>query len=527
LKSLPLDLADCFDVVKLDYVNAPSPQKQIILADLEHKGEKISEDRAEKVVDIVSRTREHSDVERGVSTRGMINYAHLLASFPELGVEQEERMLQDGALISLPHRLGLSPEVDLPGKREQIIHEVVDEVVGLKKAEEELVTISKEDILSLVEEIVKEDSFRIPLKYGAFDLLLKRIQNFPQSKLAQLYKEAREHLQELYPERYRADNVTEELLLEFEEERKRDERLKRLLEEEALVETLKLLEQTDILERSSTGWGLSQRGITFLLEKLTPKLAEDNYFYGYGKHSTGKKSALGEGKVIGSRHFRFGDRYRDISLKDTMREVIRNRREGIEREDIMVVTRDVRTKMNIVLLIDLSGTMRQLQKLWYAKQSAIVLTLATSRYGDNVGIVSFSNLADIVVDLSNNPYKVTRKVLDLELHENAFTNIGFGISKACILLAHHPKGKAKQHIILISDGDATAPHPSPPKYALRQAAAAARQGISISSVCIAQQTSNPELMRRIAKIGKGRTYCVGAEELTPTLLEEAVAARAA
>jgi len=189
----------------------------------------------------------------------------------------------------------------------------------------------------------------------------------------------------------------------------------------------------------------------------------------------------------------------------------------------MVETKDIRTRMNIVLLIDLSGTMRQLKKLWYAKQSAIALTLATSRYKDNVGVISFSNLADVVVDLSGNPHHVTRKVLDLELHENAFTNIGFGISKACTLLAHHPKGEAKQHIILISDGDATAPHPSPQRHALRRAAAARRRGITISSVCIAQQSSDLELMRRIATVGKGRIYYVGAEDLPSTLVEEAVA----
>jgi Mg-chelatase subunit ChlD len=182
--------------------------------------------------------------------------------------------------------------------------------------------------------------------------------------------------------------------------------------------------------------------------------------------------------------------------------------------------------MNIILLVDLSGTMRQLQKLWYAKQSAIALTLASSYYRDNVGIISFSNLAEIVIALSSNIYEITRRTLDLELHENAFTNIGFAIAKACSLLAHYPKGKAKQHIIVVSDGDATAPHPSPEKYALSQAAVASRRSITISSVCIAQQSSNPELMRKIAKIGKGRTYFVGAEELPSAILQEALSVHA-
>jgi len=68
------------------------------------------------------------------------------------------------------------------------------------------------------------------------------------------------------------------------------------------------------------------------------------------------------------------------------------------------------------------------------------------------------------------------------------------------------------------------PHPSPQKYALRQAAGAARKGITISTVCINEESADPELMRRIARIGKGRTYFIGAESLTSTLIEERMAA---
>ena len=190
----------------------------------------------------------------------------------------------------------------------------------------------------------------------------------------------------------------------------------------------------------------------------------------------------------------------------------------------MVTKKDIRTKIDIVLVVDLSGTMRQLEKLWYAKESAIALSMAATQYGDRVGVVSFSNLADVVADITDNPHRLARKVIDLELHENAFTNIGYGIFKACALFSHHPKGRASQHIILVSDGDATAPHPSPQKYAFRQASMAARKGITISCICINEESTDPELMRRIAKIGKGRIYFIGRQELSGTLLEERYAA---
>jgi MoxR-like ATPase/Mg-chelatase subunit ChlD len=527
LKSLPLDLLDNFDIIRLGYVDDPDKQKKIVNGYTGTEGEGLAQPLVDQAIQIVNETRRHDEVERGVGTRGMIRNAELLVQLPPLQYENKDRMLSVAAKVSLPHRLKLAPEVDFPGKRDLIIEEIVDGVTGAVKTkeEEDLATLTKDDVLALVGEIVKEDKFRKPLKYGAFDLLLRRIKRFPDSRLAQLHKEIASRLPELYPERYKADNLDDELLKEVEDYRKEKEAIAKLLEQQALAKTLELLEKEDILERTSSGWMLSQRGINVLLERLTPRLDEGLHMYGYGKHSSGKKLSLGEGKVVGTRHFRFGDKYRDISIRDTMREAIRNRRQHISRQDIKVNIKDIHTRMDIVLVVDVSGTMLQLEKFWFAKESAIALSLAATVYKDRVAVVTFSNLADIVVDLTSNPHKLTRRIVDLELHENAFTNIGFGLLKARELLEHHPKGRAKQHIILISDGDATAPHPSPQKYALRQAARVARRGTTVSCICINQRSADPELMRRIAKTGKGRIYLIGPEHLATTLLEEAATAR--
>jgi len=525
LKGMSLDFIDNFDVVRLGYVEDAQKQKRILQSHMTQEGERLSNKVLEQAVQIVNETRHHIEVERGVGTRGMIRNAEYLAHLPELKYSEDDSMVGVAATVSLPHRLKLAPEVDSPGKRDEIVEEIVGKVTGKVKAKEELATLTKDDVLALVEEIAREDKLRKPLKYGAFDLLLRRIKRFPDTKLAQLYRDIAARLPELYPERYKADNLDEALLLEVEELRKEKESIAALLEKQALAKMLEFLEKQDILERTGSGWMLSQRGINVLLEKLTPRLDEGTNLYGYGKHASGKKLSLGEGRIVGIRHYRFGDKYRDISFRDTIREAIRHRRQHITREDIMVNIKDIRTRMDIVLVIDVSGTMLQLEKFWFAKESGIALSLAATAYKDRVAVVSFSNLADVVVDLTTSPHKATRKLIDLELHENAFTNIGYGLSKACELLEHHPKGRAKQHIILISDGDATAPHPSPQKYALRQAANVARRGISISCICINQKSADPELMRRIAKTGKGRIYLIGAEELSTTVLEEAAAAR--
>jgi Mg-chelatase subunit ChlD len=238
-----------------------------------------------------------------------------------------------------------------------------------------------------------------------------------------------------------------------------------------------------------------------------------------GKHKTGFKWFVGEGRVIGVRKYRLGDHYRDISLHETIREAVRKKVETITREEIMVNQKEVRTRMDIVLVLDLSGTMSQLEKLWCAKESAIALSFASTGHKDRVGVVSFSNLADVVVDLTDQPFRVIERVIELELHEKAFTNIGYGLLTARKLFEAHRSGNRDRHIILISDGDATAPHPSPKRYAMRQAAKVARMGITISTICINEKSADPDLMRKMARIGKGRTYVMGAKEIPDVLAD--------
>jgi Mg-chelatase subunit ChlD len=170
--------------------------------------------------------------------------------------------------------------------------------------------------------------------------------------------------------------------------------------------------------------------------------------------------------------------------------------------------------------------MEQLEKLWYAKESAIALALASSGTGDRMGLVTFSNLARVVSDLTGNTYQLTERILDLDLHENAFTNVGYGLLTARGLFARHSREHGKQHIILVSDGDATAPHPSPSRFAIQEAARAARKGISISCVCINEENADPDLLAKIARIGRGRLVLVeDTKGMREALLAEREAAR--
>jgi Mg-chelatase subunit ChlD len=525
LSSMPADLSDHFDLVDLEV-----PQDRSFVSGLLglHAGRPAWKDLG---LEVVERLRCHEDLSRSLSPRGVIRYGELLDSFGAVAKDASADVaLPVVSRAGLPHRLRLAPHAASSRSARDIVEEVCSSVLGRAPAEERWIPMSRERILGIVEEIARVDHFRKPLKFGLFDLLLKRIRRFPDSHLADLHREMVEFLARRRGDRQMADNLTFDLLSEVDRAREKQERIsaeiRAKLEAEALVETVRMLEDKQILCKRERGYGLSRKGIAVLLERLAPRVWEGARPSGHGLHRAGRKYRVGEGRVVGSRAWRYGDAYRDFSLKATLRHAIRHRHQQIRREDLQAVVRDVRMRMDVVLCLDLSGTMEQLEKLWYAKESAIALALASSGTGDRMGLVTFSNLARVVSDLTGNTYQLTERILDLDLHENAFTNVGYGLLTARGLFARHSREHGKQHIILVSDGDATAPHPSPSRFAIQEAARAARKGISISCVCINEENADPDLLAKIARIGRGRLVLVeDTKGMREALLAEREAAR--
>ncbi len=508
LAILPVTMTDHFDIIELEYIKDKQDEMGATISQAIFREKDIDvSDVSDNVVEIVRRTRTHDEIKRGVSIRGGIRTLELLNALPRLA-GKDSATLDDlrGAVVStLPHRFELQEFIASIKTPEDLLDEIVDDVLGTGEKIQE--AISKDGLLALAKEIATKTEIKKPLKYGFYDILLKRIHRFPESELAKYHKRIYDSLYDDIDE----GDLDQELLEEIEFARKQRERMrlyKKELDQKALEIALESLEDMGVLAKQNDGYLLGQKGITCLLEMLFPYVMGKVRFSGYGRHSLGKKSAFGTGRIVGTRKYRLGDSYKNVSIKDTIREAIRNRRRRLTRDDIRINKKDIRSKLFIVLAIDLSGTMAELDKLWYAKETSGAVALSSLTYNDKVGVVSFSNLADDIVEITDNPYKIMSGVVDMELHENAFTNIGYGVRKAKEMLMRYRKSYAARHIILISDGDATAPEPAPDKFAIREALKTARKGITISTVCINQRTANPDLMQRIARIGKGRMYTI-------------------
>ena len=520
LSRLSRDFIDYFDVIELQYIEREEAEAQVIFQD---EKELVSDDSRAHIMEIISRTRNHSDLSRGISTRGGERLAELVYTNETKFSREHNKMIKAAALVSLPHRVTVAPHAESYRSSRSIVEEVIDSALGGQDGGEEE-WLMDDQLSEIVEEIVRIDDIRKPLKFGFFDILLKRLQRMPDLRISQVYQDIFRQKEMEYLEDLKDSDMTLDLLSEIEEARLHRESLmeeyKKEAQKQALQETLGLLEESQVIAANEGGWRVSGRGILILLDKLNPRNPDSRQMSLDGHHRTGKRTFLGEGKKVGIRQYRVGDRYRDVSFRYTIREAIKKARSNVEREDIRVWQRERRKTMDVVLAVDLSGTMSQMEKLWYAKESSIALAMASSRYGDRVGVVTFSNLAQIAVPITGSPYRLAETLLDMELHENAFTNVGNGLQTACRLMMSQGRPRANRHIILISDGDANVPKPSPEGYALNQAARTVRKGITISCVCLNEKSANPGLMKRIAKIGKGQTYSVGGEDLMDAVLSD-------
>jgi len=234
------------------------------------------------------------------------------------------------------------------------------------------------------------------------------------------------------------------------------------------------------------------------------------------------------------RKYQRGDSYKDMAIRETIRDTIRMGRMNVGRDNLFVYEREpekrelvIEGDADVVVVLDLSGSMAYGDKLWYAKQAIVVMTIIAERYGNGVGVVGFRDLSTEVAELGSGRNVTIAKVANLL--PRGGTNIAAGIRRGIDLLvgevqprkdevSAERRGGRRKQMILLTDGDATHPKPKQfaAEYARRCARLATRQGIGISVVCIgnededteAGKSYNPELARQIAEIGGGSLFFV-------------------
>jgi Mg-chelatase subunit ChlD len=211
------------------------------------------------------------------------------------------------------------------------------------------------------------------------------------------------------------------------------------------------LEEKGLLKVSGTQmkhYTLTSRALSRLLEELIPKSSSSSLT----KHAFRKEHEIEKAEV---RRYKKGDVYRDISIRHTLKEMIKQGKtlKDIGQKEFRAFEKKPVAQLDIVLCVDVSASMKEQSKLRYAKLALAGLAKAALDKQDRVGIVAFSNVGNVIAPLTDDYRAIMNSVI--RLRADQYTNIGNGLLHARNMLLRDKSGN-KKHIILISDGQPNA-----------------------------------------------------------------------
>jgi Mg-chelatase subunit ChlD len=177
----------------------------------------------------------------------------------------------------------------------------------------------------------------------------------------------------------------------------------------------------------------------------------------------------------------------DIDLDATIDQLVEH---PVPEDDDIVVRERVRTRRSVVLLADVSGSMRG-ERVRTA--AATVGALAAELSRDDLAVVAFWSDAAVLCHLGQRiaPQRLLEDML--RIPARGLTNLGFPLQVAARELARIPAGDAR--VLLLSDCVHNA-GPDPRRFAARLP--------RLDVVLDASGEQDPDLARDLARLGRGR-----------------------
>uniref|UniRef100_UPI0040577354 vWA domain-containing protein n=2 Tax=Candidatus Electrothrix sp. TaxID=2170559 RepID=UPI0040577354 len=174
-----------------------------------------------------------------------------------------------------------------------------------------------------------------------------------------------------------------------------------------------------------------------------------------------------------------------------------------------------RLPLNLALVIDVSGSMRDENKLTYVKQAAISL-VNRLRPEDRLSIISYSNEARVVLPSSLVKMEQEARWLIQSLRADGGTNLGAGLIEGYHQLREFTSPRTISRVLLLSDGKANVGITSSAELS-RMVLQEADAGISLSSFGVGLDF-NEDLMAAISESGRGMYYFIDRPESMQKIL---------
>ena len=258
---------------------------------------------------------------------------------------------------------------------------------------------------------------------------------------------------------------------------------------------------------------LSEKGIELAslvlyfeeLDKIVPKGI-------FGDKISRKTFAYGEKE--NSRVYKKGDRYRDISLKKSVKLAVRRGHSNFEDKDLQVYEKQGKGQTYVVYALDASGSMKG-RKIDACKKAGIALAYKAINEKDKVGLIVFGSEVKETIQPTSDFNLLLKEITRIMASKE--TDIVSTLQKAIELF---PGDKITKHLILITDALPTKGD-EPEKSTLEEASIARSKGITISVIGIDLDEKGKKLAEKIVEIGEGRLYAVkNLENVDKVVLED-------
>ncbi len=241
------------------------------------------------------------------------------------------------------------------------------------------------------------------------------------------------------------------------------------------------------------------------LDRLIPKGIE-------GETVSRRNSVYGDKYELSK--FSSGSRYRDISVKQSVKVALRRGHSRLTQDDLRVHSRIQHGSVYLVYAVDASGSMRG-EKIGRAKKAGIALAYKAIESKDKVGLLVFGSEVTEAIPPTDDFMQLARSIARAKASRQ--TNLAATITKAVEIF---PEGNHSKHLILITDALPTT-GAKPEDETMSAVANARSAGITISVVGISLDAKGVSLAERMATLGEGRFYVAREdEELDTVVLED-------
>ncbi len=203
------------------------------------------------------------------------------------------------------------------------------------------------------------------------------------------------------------------------------------------------------------------------------------------------------GEKAGSKHYKRGDRYKDLNIKRSVHLAIRRGHKQLIKEDLITSQREGKGRVSLIFALDASSSMKG-KKIEMCKKAGITLAYKAIQDKDHVGIIVFgSEIKSAVAPTRDFP-----TLLNAIAHIKASRQTDFAAMIAKSVELFPPTGETK-HLIILTDAMPTVGN-QPELETLRAVSTARSAGITISLIGVQLDKAGMQLAREITRVGEGR-----------------------